>query len=319
MKISDSGHNLSLLESLDLFRGVKIEEVERYLDRCTRTDAKAGEVLLSPEEDNRSVYIVLSGCLHIHLDSLDNPPLTELKVGACAGEMSIIEGRKPSAYVVAAEDTHLLVIARDVLWSLIEASHTVARNLLAVLSRRVRHDNEVIADNAGILRQFERNAITDALTDLHNRHWMKDMFRRKISRLRKDGEPACLVMLDIDHFKRYNDRHGHLAGDNALCHVAHVLRNHFRPSDLVARFGGDEFAVLLPGASLGESLQIANRVCEAVSGPVEVDLEEIIPAPITISAGVAEMGEHDTLETLLHNADSALYRAKLGGRNRVSD
>ncbi len=319
MKVSDSGHNLSLLDSLDLFRGLAIDRVESYLNRCERADVRAGQVLLSPEQDNDNVYVILSGTLRIHLDSLDNPPLTELNTGACVGEMSVIEGKKPSAYVVAAEDTHLMVISHDVLWELVETSHTFAKNLLAVLSRRVRSDNEMIADSVGILRQFERNAITDALTDLHNRHWMKDMFRRKMSRSRKDGEPLCLVMVDIDHFKRYNDRYGHLAGDNALCHVAQVLRNQFRPSDLVARFGGDEFAALLPNTSLSECTAIANRVREAVAEPIEVDLEEIIPGPITISAGVAEMAAQDTLETLLHNADAAMYRAKLKGRDCVSD
>jgi len=319
MKISDSGHNVSLFEALALFRSVDIEDIEEQLNRCTRMDLSAGELLLSPEKENNAVYIVLSGCLQVHLDSLDNTPLTELGLGTCAGEMSIIEGKKPSAYVVASEDTHLMVISNELLWEFVSASHAFSRNLLIVLSQRVRLDNEVILDSVGILRQFERNAITDALTDLHNRHWMQDMFRRMINRSRQDGEEMCLVMLDVDYFKRYNDEYGHLAGDHALCHVAQVLRTQFRPTDLIARFGGDEFAILLPDADLEASLPIAERVCNAIDKPFQVDPKWIVEEPVTVSVGVAQMTENDTLESLLHNADSALYRAKLKGRNCVSD
>jgi diguanylate cyclase (GGDEF)-like protein len=197
---------------------------------------------------------------------------------------------------------------------MVNVSHAFSRNLLMVLSSRVRSDNEVIVDSVGIMREFERHAITDALTDLHNRHWLDNMFRRRLERCLKDAAPASLVMVDVDQFKQYNDRFGHVAGDRALQLVAETLRRYFRPGDMIARFGGDEFSILLPGALLEDALTCAERARWALLRASDADPG----APsVTLSAGVAALQADDTLETLIARADDALYRAKLGGRNRV--
>ena len=302
------------LAGLQLFNGVDIRSVGPFLARTHRRDIKAGDVLLSPSGRNSRVFVVLSGALEVRLESLDGQPLTVLQPGQCAGEMSIIEEKNPSAWVVAARDSHLMVIEQDILWRMINVSHAFSRNLLMILSSRVRSDNEVILDSMGMLREFERHAVTDALTDLHNRHWLDNMFRRRLERCLKDETPASIVMIDVDQFKQFNDRFGHVAGDRALRLVAETLRNHFRPGDMVARFGGDEFSILLPGADSEAARTCAERARWAVLKATEHDPG----APkVTLSAGVAQAEEGDTLETLLARADDALYRAKLGGRNRV--
>jgi diguanylate cyclase (GGDEF)-like protein len=302
------------LSGLQLFNGVDIRAVGPFLARTRRMDLRSGEVLLSPEGRNTRVFVILSGALTVHLESPDSQPLTQLHAGQCAGEMSIIEEKDPSAWVIAAQDCHLLVIEQELLWRMVNVSHAFARNLLVVLSSRVRSDNEVILDSAGILREFERHAVTDALTDLHNRHWLDNMFRRRLDRCLKDNTPASLVMVDVDQFKSFNDRFGHVAGDRALRLVAETLRNHFRPGDMIARFGGDEFSILLPGAALEDARTCAERARWAVLRATDADPG----APkVTVSAGVAAAEAEDTLETLIARADDALYRAKLGGRNRV--
>lgn len=306
-----------LFTGLRLFQGVDADIALTNLNRTTRRDLDAGEILLSPEIKNENVYILASGRLRVHLDSMDNPPLLQLEPGDCAGEMSIIEERDPSAWVIADEPCHLIIINRDVLWDLIEASHAFSRNMLRLLSERLRQDNDAIVGNSGKLREFQRTAVTDALTELHNRHWMGEMFRRKIGRMQHAGIPASLLMLDVDHFKRFNDRYGHIAGDHALCHVASTLREHFRPCDMIARFGGDEFAVLLPDTDCEGACQIAERVRQAVHENLESEAGNPDEPPITISVGIAEMSQNDTLESLINNADSALYRAKMEGRNRI--
>ena len=314
---SNSDYKRSLLSGLELFQGVRPDDVQDLLRRCDRCDLAPGELLLSPGERNQNVYVVLSGELNVHIGSTDSAVLATMEVGACAGEMSIIEDRDPSAYVVAAEPTHLLVIHKDVLWDLIDASHEFAKNLLVVLSERVRAHNHFIAESIGDWRKFEKHATTDALTGLGNRHAMEDTFPREVDRCLKDEVPVSLVMIDVDCFKRFNDMFGHVAGDRALSAVAKILGAQFRPRDLLVRYGGDEFAVLLPGSVEEEALAIAERVRQAVSGYTEDSPDSLIKVPIRVSMGVAQLDRDGSFESLLKAADAALYRAKDAGRDAV--
>ncbi len=225
----NSDYKRSLLEGLELFRGVCPDDVQDLLQNCDRRDLGEGELLLSPGEKNEHVFIVLSGSLNVHVGSPDAPVLATMDVGACVGEMSIIEDRDPSAFVLGAEQTHLLLIHQSVLWDMVNASHEFAKNLLIVLSERVRSHNHVIADSYGELRKFERHATTDALTGLSNRHTMEELFEREIKRCEKDDHPISLIMIDIDNFKVFNDHFGHVAGDRALSAVAAILKHQFRP------------------------------------------------------------------------------------------
>ncbi len=232
--------------------------------------------------------------------------------------MSIIEDRDPSAYVVGAEEAHLLVIHQSVLWDMVNASHDFAKNLLVVLSERVRSHNRVIAESYGELKKFERHAKTDALTGLSNRHAMEESFLREISRCVQDERPISLIMIDVDNFREFNDKFGHIAGDRVLSAVAAILQKQFRPRDLLVRYGGDEFAVMLPEVDVELAMTIAERVRQAVSGDTEETVDSLIQIPVNISMGIAELQKSSTLSTLIREADAALYRAKHAGRNVVS-
>lgn len=309
----DSDFKRSLLRSIALFRDVEPDTIADLLPRCGRIDVEKDDVLLSPDRENQCVYIVLSGHLEVHLGAPDAPKLADLNPGACAGEMSLIENKDPSAYVIATEASHLMVLSHSLLWQMVERSHAFAKNLLIVLSERVRSDNEFIANSLGVLRKAEHNAVTDALTGLGNRHWMQDMFERELKRALRDQTGLCLMMVDVDQFKTYNDQLGHIAGDKILAGVADSLREHLRPTDLLARFGGDEFAVLLPNTNLEEATQTAERLRERIEkGP-----QKNPNLTVTISAGVTNATENDDLDRLIHRADAAMYAAKDQGRNQV--
>jgi len=310
----DTDFRRSLLQGIALFRGIDAESMNDLLPQCGRIDAKAGQVLLSPERENHCVYVVLSGRLTVHLGSLDAPKIADLGPGNCAGEMSLIEDKDPSAFVVASEDSHLMVISHTLLWRMVDRSHTFCKNLLVVLSERVRSDNEYIASSLGVLRQAERNAHTDALTGLGNRHWMRTMFEREVTRTLHANRSLCLMMIDVDSFKAFNDRYGHIAGDRVLVAVAETLREFLRPTDLVARFGGDEFAVLLPDLKLNQARQIAERLRQQIAKLSPPSLSTII----TVSIGIADRSENDDVATLVQRADAAMYGAKEAGRNRVA-
>jgi diguanylate cyclase (GGDEF)-like protein len=310
----DTDFRRSLLQGIALFRGIDAESIGDLLPQCGRIDIKEGEVLLSPQRENQCVYVVLSGRLTVHLGSLDAPKIADLGPGSCAGEMSLIEDKDPSAFVVATENSHLMVISHTLLWRMVDRSHTFCKNLLVVLSERVRSDNEYIANSLGVLRQAERNAHTDALTGLGNRHWMRTMFEREVTRTSHTKRSLCLMMIDVDNFKAFNDRYGHISGDRVLVAVADALREYLRPTDLVARFGGDEFAVLLPDLQINQARQTAERIRQQVAALSPPSLS----TAITVSIGIANRSGSDDVATLVQRADAAMYDAKEAGRNRVA-
>lgn len=160
----------------------------------------------------------------------------------------------------------------------------------------------------------QSRATTDALTGLPNRWALQDALKRMLAQASRTHRPLALVLMDVDHFKRLNDAHGHDAGDRALVAVGEALRGALRQSDLAARSGGEEFSVLLPDTPLEGALAVAEQLRRAVA-EAELGIEG---ATLTASFGVAVLGLHaSTPETLVQVADRALYAAKRAGRDRV--
>jgi diguanylate cyclase len=156
-------------------------------------------------------------------------------------------------------------------------------------------------------------ARTDGLTNLMNRRALDEELQRCLTEFRRRGRAAALLMLDVDHFKRFNDTHGHVAGDCALIHVADMLRAQSRETDIVARFGGEEFAVIFQGTTAAAVRQRAEAVRAAIGAmPVNFDGHNV---RITASGGLADAGYGDDISGWLKRADAALYAAKGNGRN----
>jgi diguanylate cyclase (GGDEF)-like protein len=164
--------------------------------------------------------------------------------------------------------------------------------------------------------ELHRASRHDALTGLLNRRAIDEALGAEVQRARRLGVPFTVLMLDLDHFKSINDRHGHAAGDRALQHLATLFTSQMRDIDRVGRWGGEEFMVLLPGTPMAQAQPLAQRLCERVSAlPPRWEDSTL---PVTVSIGIAEwLGDGDDLTALLARADEALYRAKQGGRNRV--
>jgi diguanylate cyclase (GGDEF)-like protein len=160
-------------------------------------------------------------------------------------------------------------------------------------------------------------SMRDPLTGLYNRRYLEETMGRELPRARRLGESVGVIVLDIDHFKQLNDTYGHDAGDFVLERTGELLRAATRNSDIACRFGGEEFAVILPGASL----LVARNRAEAIRASLESLKMEFDGQPLgtlTVSAGVASMPPHGQDWTLaLHQADRALYTAKQAGRNKV--
>lgn len=168
----------------------------------------------------------------------------------------------------------------------------------------------------GLMRRIARMAQTDALTGVLSRRHVLELGQRMMQRCRRDGRPCAMLMLDVDRFKEINDRYGHLAGDTALRAISAALNRCLRPEDQIGRYGGEEFAVILPGADAKEAGAIAERLRAAV----QTLKPDWAPGaqPLTVSGGIAiATDEIADFTELLGRADQALYRAKDAGRNRM--
>jgi two-component system, cell cycle response regulator len=167
------------------------------------------------------------------------------------------------------------------------------------------------------------SGLTDPLTELHNRRYLDRRLSEELSRASRYHQPLSCLFIDADHFKHINDNHGHQAGDSALRELATRIRSQLRASDVATRYGGEEFALLLPQTSLNEALLLAERIRHEVAA-TPVQLDDGGEIELTVSIGVSETlpmlgkSQHKEVgEHLLASADQALYQAKANGRNRI--
>jgi diguanylate cyclase (GGDEF)-like protein len=287
------------------------------LTDCATRNMVKNESLIKSGDTNNNVYLILSGSFNVHLTDDNSDPVTVLKPGQSIGEIAVIDHQPASAFVSAAENSRILIIDEEVMWSLIGSSHAIANNLLVVLSQRLRHGNSVINKIKGLLKEYEHNATVDALTSLYNRRWLDNTMIRVMHRCHKNDEALSVMMIDIDRFKDYNDNYGHLAGDIALRTVSQSIKQYLRPEDMVTRYGGEELFALLPGLDINGALTIAERLRGAIK-QTEIANEEDQSLPsVTVSIGVSEMVNYDDPNKLIEDADKAMYQAKHTGRDRV--
>ncbi|MFK5925198.1 MAG: diguanylate cyclase [Desulfuromusa sp.] len=201
-----------------------------------------------------------------------------------------------------------------------EAEIQKAKEELEVrVEERTRELNQALLDVGDLaaqlntsLQQVEQLAVTDTLTETYNRRKFDEVFADEHQHAEHEKSPFSLIMLDLDHFKRVNDKFGHSAGDQVLKRLCRLIRGLIRQGDLLIRWGGEEFILLLPATALEEAVPFAERV------RLEVEQEAFpMVGQITISLGVAQFQKGDSIDALLKRVDNALYQAKQNGRNRV--
>jgi len=181
----------------------------------------------------------------------------------------------------------------------------------------------VCLENAVNRERLRLAGLTDSLTGLYNRRHLQHRLEQEVTRAQRYGQALSCLFVDADHFKQINDRHGHAAGDQVLTALAQRLRARLRTSDLATRYGGEEFAVLLPHTDADSARLLAIEICQGIAAqPIVLDSGECVT--VTVSVGVAALAGADRRpplqagEALLRAADEAVYRAKHAGRNRVA-
>ncbi|HHG90448.1 MAG TPA: diguanylate cyclase [Devosia sp.] len=186
------------------------------------------------------------------------------------------------------------------------------------LEDRLEATRAEMASLQGDLDEVRRDAMTDSLTNLSNRKHFDRELERLIQRANETNRPLCLVMIDIDHFKTFNDTYGHQTGDQVLRLVAATLRKNVRVSDVAARYGGEEFSLILPNTELKDATIISNKIRKTIQAKelLKRSTNEKL-GRITASFGISRLVSKDSPATLIERADLALYAAKHAGRNKV--
>ncbi len=290
--------------------GLAASETPRDLAFCAHAILEPGSVLVVPDTE-------------VDVRFADNPLVTDdpsirfyagaplvSGSGAALGTLCVID-REPRS-LAPEQERALAALSRQVMAQLdlrrliadlevVSAERREYQHRLEEYQRRLESD----------LASASEQAMTDALTGLRNRRAFQDRLEEELIRHRRYGAPVSLALIDIDDFKGYNDRHGHVAGDEALIAVSELIVKHSRATDLVARYGGEEFAVLLPNTDAEGAYVLAQRFRRAVEQQTRSSRS------LTISLGVATATGTPTSVGLLQAADECLYRAKEQGRNRV--
>lgn len=304
-------------DMIQLFTGADQATVGKLLGPCPIVTVAAGRPV---GDGRRALYIVLRGALSVATDArmgMADGNVTKVLPGESAGEQAVLDEEANLTAITALEDADVLVIDAATVWKLVDESNCVARNLLRLLSFRIRAANAQLRRRQKVGEFYRQMSMVDGLTGLYNRAWLEELLPPMVGQAHGTEQPLSLIMVDLDHFKKFNDSHGHLAGDQALRAAAQAISNALRPSDFAVRYGGEEMLVLLPDTGADVAVVVAERLCDRIRQSV-VFHDMRLPMPhLTASLGVASLAEGQDEQALIARADAALYRAKEAGRNRV--
>jgi diguanylate cyclase (GGDEF)-like protein len=306
---------------LKLLTWVEQKQVDQTL---AERICQPGEIIICENEPGDIFYLIRSGQAVVIKGDFQTPTILGFrKSGDAIGEMALLQNLPRSATVIALNTMSLWCLSHKMFYEFLSENPAFSLDLMNVLSWRIRESDEermrgYVREKQQVeaLESLSKQATRDPLTGLFNRRYLDEILQSEITRARQHGSTVGIIMADVDHFKDINDKYGHKAGDLMLQALGELFKKCVRTGDMVCRYGGEEFVVVMPGVSmsiLGRCAKEIRSKCQALR---LVYKNQDIRA--TISLGIATYPQHGSNgEDVLIHADQALYQAKRKGRNRV--
>jgi diguanylate cyclase (GGDEF)-like protein len=315
---------IAFLKQIHIFSSLNEDEIKVIAKNLKLIPVRAGAIFCKEGGEGHELYILKTGKIAgtIRLPDGKQKEIVIFNPGDFFGEMSIFENAPRSATCYAKEKGALFKLQKNKFFKVIESNPAIAikvmYKMLNITTQRLRKTGSLVSDMVRWGDEASRRAITDELTGAYNRRFLDNSLDDYVEAARTSGKCLCLIMADLDYFRQINEAYGHEMGDRAILEAVKVYKKHLRSKDILARYGGDEFTVILPETTREEAQNIAEKIRLDIE---KLDFLHSMSGPITsfsVSQGIACYP--DTAEdekTLKVKADKALYIAKESGRNRV--
>ncbi len=307
---------------LQLLAWIEIRKTDQSI---TERICQPGEIILREDEDGDIFYVIRSGETAIIKGDFQNPTILGFRgVGDALGEMALLENLPRSATVIALNAVSLWSLSRAMFYQFVGENHpSFSLDLMNMLSSRIRKADEERRrgyvrekQQVVVLETLSKQATHDPLTGLFNRRYLDQILYGEIAHARQNGSLVGILMADVDHFKKINDNYGHKAGDLMLQAVGNLMKKCVRSADIVCRYGGEEFVIVMPGASAPTVSKCAEEIRARFEMLSVISEGREIQATLSLGAAIYPLHGPNVDEVFIH-ADRAMYQAKQGGRNRV--
>ncbi len=316
--------NIDFLQEIDIFAQLSVKELGVIVEKLREIEKKSGETLFNEGDEGNELFIVKDGMVVISIRLPDGmgKEIATFSRGTFFGEMSIFENAPRSATCITREDSKLIGLHEKDFFELIDTYPEVATKImykmLNITAQRLKDTGEFLSDMVHWGEEARKRAITDELTGAYNRRFLDDAMGSYFEKAKNSRKPLAVVMVDLDFFRQINEEYGHETGDKIILDVVRVFRRNLREKDILARYGGDEFTILMPDTDSEQAYDIAENVRRDVAILDTLKNMGGKFTQISTSQGLAAFPEHGReLKIIREAADKALYTAKEGGRNKV--
>jgi len=321
---NNAGKTAKFLKTIHILSTLEKDELKKIAKKLTLLKVKENDILCKEGDEGHELYIIREGDFagSIQLPSGKQKEIVVFHSGDFFGEMSIFENAPRSATCFAKKKGKIYRLHKNDFFSIINDEPDIAikimYRMLNITTQRLRKTSKFLSDMVRWGNDASKRAITDELTGAYNRRYLDNSIDDYFEEAQKNNKPLSIIMADLDYFRQINEAYGHDIGDKVILEIVNVYKSHLRETDILARYGGDEFTVLLPDTSLTKAAHVAEAIRKEVE---KLDLLNSMNGPVTslsTSQGISSFPETaKDLKTLRKQADEALYVAKENGRNQV--